>query len=112
MPKSRGRLVYSTDSDAMPDRSSEKAPATSLPPAEQQAGLRRERKGRKGKTVTVVEGLVLSPEDLKALAKRLKRACGTGGTVKDGRIEIQGDHRDTIEATLVGLGYRTKRVGG
>ena len=72
----------------------------------------RETKGRKGKGVTVVTGLPLAPADLKALAGRLKARCGTGGTVKDGVIEIQGDHRDTLVAELTKQGFTTKRVGG
>ncbi len=78
-----------------------------MPPKQQKAILQLEKKGRGGKTVTVVRGLVLSLDDLKALAKELKEACGTGGTVKDGSIEIQGDHRSRISAKLKALGYKT-----
>jgi translation initiation factor 1 len=60
----------------------------------------------------VVRGLQLSPDDLKVLAKDLKQTCGTGGTVKDGAIEIQGDQRERIAARLKALGYKTKFVGG
>jgi len=56
--------------------------------------------------------LILTPQDLKALAKTLKQTCGSGGTVKDGTIEIQGDHREKIAAKLNSLGYKTKFVGG
>jgi len=72
----------------------------------------RETKGRKGKGVTVVQGLGLPPADLKVLAKRLKQACGSGGTVKDGTIEIQGDHRDRVVEELARAGFRAKRAGG
>lgn len=72
----------------------------------------RETKGRKGKGVTLVKGLPLGEADLKALAKELKRTCGTGGTVKDGVIEIQGDHRDALVADLQKRGYDAKRSGG
>ena len=72
----------------------------------------RETKGRKGKGVTVVRGLGLNADELKALAKRLKQACGSGGTVKDGTIEIQGDHRDRVVEALAGWGYPAKRAGG
>ena len=72
----------------------------------------RETKGRKGKGVTLVKGLPLGEADLKALAKELKRTCGTGGTVKDGVIEIQGEHRDTLVAELKKRGYDAKRSGG
>ncbi len=74
--------------------------------------IRREKKGRGGKTVTVIYDLKLTPDDLKSLAKQLKQACGTGGTVKDGVIEIQGDHREKIAERLKGLGYKTKFAGG
>ncbi len=106
------RLVYSTHGGRVPKAGVDKGPGASRPPSEQVASIRREKKGRGGKTVTVVYDLVLRPDDLKALGKRLKTACGTGGTVKDGTIEIQGDHRDTIAATLQGLGYKTKFTGG
>jgi len=62
--------------------------------------------------VTVVTGLGLHPDELKTLAKRLKRICGSGGTVKDGTIEIQGDHRDRIVEELTRSGFGAKRVGG
>jgi translation initiation factor 1 len=72
----------------------------------------RETQGRKGKGVTVVTGLPLVPDELKALAKELKARCGTGGTVKDGVIEIQGDHRDAIVAELGKRGFDVRRSGG
>ncbi len=72
----------------------------------------RETKGRKGKGVTVVRGLVLQRDELKTLAKRLKQVCGTGGTVKGDAIEIQGDHRDRVVEELKRAGYDAKRAGG
>jgi translation initiation factor 1 len=72
----------------------------------------RETQGRNGKAVTVVSGLPLLPDELKALAKELKQRCGTGGTVKDGVLEIQGDHRDLIVEELARRGYDVKRSGG
>ncbi len=72
----------------------------------------RETKGRRGKGVTVVTGLRLAPAELLVLAAELKRACGSGGTVKDGVIEIQGDHRDRIVAELGRRGLPAKRSGG
>ena len=72
----------------------------------------RETKGRKGKGVTVIRGLPLAPDELASLAKRLKKRCGSGGTVRDGVIEIQGDHRDLLVKELEQLGYRAKRAGG
>lgn len=71
-----------------------------------------EKKNRGGKTVSVISGISLSPDALRDLASDLKRRCGTGGTVKDGVIEIQGDHRDTLIAALQEHGYKPKRVGG
>ena len=72
----------------------------------------RETKGRRGKGVTTVSDLPLDENDLAELAAKLKQRLGTGGTIKDGRIEIQGDQRDRIVAELERLGYRVKRAGG
>jgi len=72
----------------------------------------RETKGRKGKGVTVITGLPLADDELARLATRLKKRCGSGGTVRDGLIEIQGDHRDLLVTELDGLGYRVERAGG
>jgi translation initiation factor 1 len=74
--------------------------------------LMRETKGRKGKGVTRITGLVLENDRLKKMAKTLKQKCGTGGSIKDGVIEIQGDHRDVLEKELGLLGYKVKRCGG
>jgi translation initiation factor 1 len=72
----------------------------------------RESKGRGGKVVTVVTGVPLAHAELHALATQLKKRCGTGGTVKDGVIEIQGEHRDTIVAELTGAGFKARKSGG
>ena len=72
----------------------------------------RETKGRKGKGVTVVTGVPLKGDALDELGSRLKRLCGSGGTVKDGVIEIQGDHRDALVVELAKLGWTVKRSGG
>jgi predicted translation initiation factor SUI1 len=74
--------------------------------------LGRESKGRRGKGVTTVSDVPLDEAGLLELAAQLKERCGTGGTVKDGRIEIQGDQRDRLAVVLEGMGYRVKRVGG
>lgn len=74
--------------------------------------LMRETKGRKGKGVTLISGLPLATDGLKKLAKSLKQKCGSGGSLKNGVIEIQGDHRDVLEKELTGLGYKVKRAGG
>lgn len=72
----------------------------------------RETKGRKGKGVTVVTGLPLGNEELRELAKRLKARCGAGGTVRDGVIEIQGEHRDAVVRALQAEGFAARRAGG
>jgi translation initiation factor 1 len=74
--------------------------------------VRREVKGRGGKTVTTISGLGLATDALRELAGELKRRCGTGGAVKDGVIEIQGDHRDALVALLEARGHTVKRAGG
>ncbi|MBJ6802170.1 translation initiation factor Sui1 [Geomonas propionica] len=74
--------------------------------------LRRETKGRGGKTVIVITGLPLDAAALTTLAGDLKKRCGCGGTAKDGVIEIQGDHADTLLAELIKRGYKVKRAGG
>lgn len=72
----------------------------------------RETKGRAGKGVTLVKGVPLDDEALTALGKKLKAACGSGGTVKDGVIEVQGDHVEKVMVTLVAQGFTVKRAGG
>ena len=72
----------------------------------------RQTQGRGGKGVTVITGLPLAPADLEKLARELKQRCGSGGTVRDGTIEIQGEHRDTLVAELAKRGYSVKRSGG
>ena len=72
----------------------------------------REKKGRAGKTVTLARGLALGPAELSALARELKTACGSGGTVADGLIEIQGDHVPRVMQVLQGKGLTVKRSGG
>ena len=74
--------------------------------------IRREVKGRKGKTATTVSGFQLDDDELKLLAAKLKRKCGTGGSAKDGLIIIQGDHRDALLSELKKQGYTVKLAGG
>jgi len=74
--------------------------------------IQRETKGRKGKGVTLITGLNLDTEGIKALAKELKQRCGTGGTIKDGVIEIQGDHRDLLLELLQQRNFQVKKAGG
>jgi translation initiation factor 1 len=72
----------------------------------------RESKGRRGKTVSLVSGVALAEDELRQLAKELKQVCGTGGSLKAGIIEIQGDHRDKLVAELESRGFEVKRSGG
>ncbi len=83
-----------------------------LPPNQHNLRVQASRKGRKGKTVTVITGFQHAPDTLNTLAKQLKAQCGTGGTVKDDTIEIQGDHGQKLVDLLAGKGYQVKRSGG
>lgn len=115
-----GGLVYSTEAGRMCPVC--RRPISSCSCATARAGaaasgdgiarIRRETGGRGGKTVTVVSGLALDDGALVALSKRLKSACGTGGTVKEGVLEFQGDHRDELAALLAKEGFRSKHAGG
>ena len=112
-----GGLVYSTESGRMcPDcRQPVAACACKARPVVVGDGVvrvSRQSKGRGGKTVTLVKGLALDAVALAALGKQLRTACGSGGTVKDGVIEIQGDHCDLVIAALRKHGHEAKRAGG
>jgi translation initiation factor 1 len=85
------------------------APGTAKPGS---VRVGRETQGRAGKGVSVVSGLAMSMAEIDALAAKLKKRCGSGGTVRDGVIEIQGEHRDTIVAELLKLGISAKKSGG
>lgn len=106
------KTVWSSEDGDLRKQDEKPAIVNSLPSHQQIVYLHRESKGRGGKGVTLVKGLVLSEEDLSALAKKLKQTCGSGGTVKDGVIEIQGEHREQIADTLRKLGYKIKMAGG
>jgi translation initiation factor 1 len=82
------------------------------PQADGVVRVRREISGRRGKPVTTIAGVPLAEDGLRELAGELKRRCGSGGTAKDGVIEIQGDHRDAVIAVLEQKGYTVKRAGG
>jgi translation initiation factor 1 len=117
-------LVYSTDGgriDTCPKcgRSYKECrcdqPNSANQPTKKSDGIvrvMRDRKGRGGKTVTVITGVPANGDALATLAQQLKKLCGSGGTVKDGTIEIQGDHCDKVQAKLTGMGYQVKRAGG
>ncbi|MGB7874620.1 MAG: translation initiation factor [Anaerolineales bacterium] len=112
MSKSKHRTVWSSENGDLRKQGQKSASARSLPPQQQTAYLHRESKGRGGKTVTLVKNLTLSPTDMKFLSKKLKAICGSGGTVKDGMIEIQGEHREKIATALGKMGYKVKVAGG
>jgi translation initiation factor 1 len=95
--------------------SKEPPTASKTPPKPAGDGIVRvgwETKGRRGKGVTLISGLPLDADGLHELATKLKNRCGSGGTVKDDRIEIQGDHRETVVSELEAMGYKVKRTGG
>jgi translation initiation factor 1 len=104
--------VYATEHGDLRTSRPAAQPSTSLPPTQHIAVIQRTSKGRGGKVVTLVKNLHLSPDDHKGLTKHLKQTGGSGGTSKDGVIEIQGDHRETIAAALQHSGYKTKMAGG
>ncbi|MBT3066029.1 translation initiation factor Sui1 [Rhodoferax sp. U11-2br] len=115
---SSGGLVYSTDSGRMcpacrhPVASCVCTSAKARPAGDGIVRVSRETKGRAGKGVTLVKGLALDDAALVTLGKQLKAACGSGGTVKDGVIEVQGDHCERVMALLQAQGHKVKRAGG
>ncbi len=106
------KTIWSSEDGDLRKKEQTVSHAKSLPPQQQTVYLHRESSGRAGKAVTLVKKLILSEDDLKALAKKLKQECGTGGTVKEGVIEIQGEHRQKIADVLQKLGYKVKIAGG
>jgi len=114
-----GGLVYSTEAGRMCPACRQpvaqcvcRKNAAAVPPGDGIVRLFFETKGRGGKGVTVVRGLGLDEAALAALGKKLKAACGVGGTAKDGVVELQGDHRDRVMALLVAQGLKVKKAGG
>jgi translation initiation factor 1 len=112
MSPSNSRTVWSSEQGDLRNKAQKPAEVTSLPPEKQTVYLHRDSKGRGGKGVTLLKGLVLSETDMNALAKTIKQACGSGGTVKAGIIEIQGEQREKIAEVLRKLGYKVKIAGG
>jgi len=112
------RLVYSTDQGRLcpgceqPQQQCQCKQNSAPPVGDGIVRISRQTKGRKGKGVTLIVGIPLTADDLKILAKQLKKSCGSGGTVKDGVIEIQGDYREQLLPLLVKLGYQVKLSGG
>ena len=113
MTDEKSRLVFSTDK-VVPrkDNPSVKAPKETIHASQQRVYVRLERKGRGGKSVTLIEGLQMSEKDREALLKQLKARLGTGGSIKNEILEIHGDQRDTVIALLHEMGYKPKRSGG
>lgn len=113
-----GGLVYSTDSGRMcpdcrqPVSRCTCSAARPVPAGDGVVRVSRETKGRAGKGVTLVRGLALEPLALMTLGKQLKTLCGSGGTVKDGVIEVQGDHCERVMEALKAQGFSVKRAGG
>jgi translation initiation factor 1 len=110
-------LVYSTDSGRHCPDCGQPVDAcicknSPIPAGDGIARVRRETKGRGGKTVTTVSGVALAEEPLKDLASALKKRCGCGGSLKDGVIEIQGDHVELLLAELLKRGFKAKKSGG
>jgi len=108
--KKREGVVYSTNSDFQFNYSQSESQAT-LPRQQQHLKVLLDKSMRAGKQVTLVTGFIGTPDDLETLGKMLKSKCGVGGSVKDGEILIQGDHRDKIVQLLQKEGYKSKRVG-
>jgi len=109
--KKRLGMVYSTNPDFQYD-SDDQEESESLTPKQQLLYVSLDKKNRKGKKVTLVEGFKGSTEDLKSLAKELKSSCGVGGSVVDNQILIQGDFRDRLLKLLEDKGFKVKRKGG
>lgn len=113
-----GGLVYSTDSGRMcpacrqPVAQCRCTQASGVPAGDGAVRISRETGGRGGKAVTVIRGLALAPKELAELGKQLRTSCGSGGTVKNGVIEVQGDHADRVVELLKAKGHRAKRAGG
>ena len=112
MPEEKTKLVYSTGKViSRKERPVEDSVKPTLNPSPQKVIVRLDRKRRGGKSVTVIEGLLIPIKDREALLKRLKAGLGAGGTVKGSSVEIQGDHCDALITVLANMGYRPKRSG-
>jgi len=112
MKEEKSTLVYSTDQAIPREKPQRNVRQASAHPAKQTVTVRLERKGRGGKSVTVIEGLRMLHHEQDILLKDLKTMLGTGGTVKDTSLQIQGDQRDAIMGIMDKKGYKTKRSGG
>ncbi|MFW5793645.1 MAG: translation initiation factor [Bacteroidota bacterium] len=108
--KSLNNIVYSTNPDANFELPSEEA--ETLPPQQQNLKVEISKKGRGGKTATIITNFIGNNEDLEKLGKELKVRCGVGGSVKDGEIILQGDKRDKAVEYLLSKSYKAKKAGG
>lgn len=110
--KITGNVVYSTNSNYAYDYDEGNKNEETLPPHQQNLKVWLDRKKRKGKVVTLIQGFVGNDDDLKDLAKILKTKCGVGGSAKDGEIIIQGDVREKVMEILAKENYKAKKAGG
>lgn len=112
--KAGNRVVYSEFGPAVNSVNSDatERPIAELPPNQQNLRVQASRKGRKGKTVTIVSGFQAKPETLADLLKKLKTQCGAGGTIEENEILIQGDHAQKLVQLLTQMGYKAKVSGG
>ena len=108
--KATDRVVYSEFGPSATAATERALP--NLPPAQQDLRVQVSRKGRKGKSVTIISGFAHNAETIEALAKKLKSQCGSGGTVRDNTIEIQGEHATKLVSLLIDKGYKAKISGG
>jgi len=112
MINKNSKLVYSTDPNVKSGSGEQESAGLQKSPKTQTVRILLDRKGRRGKSVTVIEGFSVNPQHLSDIARDLKQFLGTGGTAKQGKIEIQGDFRNKISEKLNKMGYKTKLVGG
>ncbi len=113
MREGNSRLVYSTNREVpVKEKPADRHPRVPAGPVRSGTRVHLDRKGRGGKSVTVIEGLKISARDSEKLLKQLRTKLGTGGTVKNSSLEIQGDHCDAIMTELTKMGHKPKRSGG
>ena len=111
MATKRKRIAYQEFGDSDNSKALERG-VPDLPPQQQDIRIQSTRSGRKGKTVTILTGFQHKPETLSKLLKKLKSQCGSGGTLKNNTLEIQGNHKQKLLETLTKLGYKAKVSGG
>ena len=112
MSDDRSRLVYSTEQEVPKTKKDDKIAAPAAPALADKPLVRLDRKGRGGKSVTLIEGLPMQMKDKELLLKQLKARLGAGGAMKDNSLELQGEHCEAVMAILQGMGLKPKRAGG